>query len=148
EDWAKKIDDIDVSFFFDYTIGGLIDMIDEKPVYPKGTLVHHDGLTYMADKRSDGIFLLRPVSVDGYTANRFQRLENRYFQDGILPQYYEEGIPVVYAEKAYSCVSCDPSLYKRVPVLQTAKKQGNGVSFEAPADWAVLFEEQKPDDLV
>lgn len=139
--WAKKVDDIDISFFFDYEIEGVIDVVNEHAVFPQGTLVNFDGSNYLVDKRTDGIFTLRPVTPTAFTLNRFELLERQIISDPSLREFFEIGLPVTTAEPAYSCPSCPSSYFQRDSIAQTirAASPNQKYRFDLPTAWGAAF---------
>lgn len=143
QNWSKKVDDIDISFFFDYEIEGVVDIVNGKAVFPRGTLVNFDGSNYVVDKRSDGIFVLRPVTADAWIANRFDLMERQTIVDPALREFFEIGLPVATAEPYYSCPSCPSRYYGRDSVAQTFPTRSLNYKYglDVPFNWAVRFPE-------
>lgn len=139
--WSKKVDDIDISFFFDYEIDGVIDVVNEKAVFPRGTLVNFDGSNYVVDKRTDGIFTLRAVTASAWQENRFDLLERQTLADPALREFFEIGLPVTTAEPSYNCPSCPASLFFRDSVALTslAVSDNGKYRLQLPLGWSAGF---------
>lgn len=139
--WSKKVDDLDISFFFDYNIAGVAEVVDDRAIYPRGTVVNFDSANYLVDRRSDGIFLLRKITDAAWDANGFDRLERQLMADNSLREFFEFGLPVVVAEAAFACPACDAVFSQRHSTAQVeTKTSASGkYSVHVPAGWQARF---------
>lgn len=139
EQWAKLVDDLDISFFFDYEIGGILDVIDGKPVYPRGTAVQLDGQRYIVDKTATGDFWLRPITENAWDANAFTYSEV-YFIAPFWRELYDIGLPVVSAEAGYACLACEPNWSEDPNYSYTQRSSESGrYGLFLPSSWGVSF---------
>lgn len=144
--WAKLVDDLDISFFFDYEIGGVIDVVDTRPLYPRGTAVNYQGERYIIDKSAEGTFLMRPVTPEAWLSNRFDALNTQSIVDADWREFYEVGLPVVMPESAYACLVCDRSII--IPSSKdfvTRSSSSGRYSIDLPEDWGAIFSDPELD---
>lgn len=142
--WHKKVDDLDISFFFDYDIAGVIEVIDQLPVYPRGTVVFFDGGNYLIDRRTDGLFLMRPVTPQAWDVNGFDRVEQQVLTNYALREFFEIGLPVALQEAAFACPSCEDFMTQRQDISSTKQhvSDDGGYRVVTPANWGVSFSSQ------
>lgn len=140
-DWAKQVDDIDISFFFDYDIDGVVDVVNDKAVFPRGTVVNFDGSSFIVDKRTDGILTLRPITEQAWLANQFDLIERHTITDPSIREFFDIGFPVTTAEPNYSCPACPQNAFERerVDQVNTAQSENQKYSLDLPVDWLILF---------
>lgn len=139
EDWSKKVDDIDISFFFDYTIGGTVEVINDKPIHPVGSVFEFAGQRYVSDLRTDGLWVIRPISGLAWIWNDFESLEKLPFPHAVLPAYLSKGASVLTPEAAFSCVYCSKELFQKRPIQSTERYDQGGLAIEAPTTFTVEF---------
>jgi hypothetical protein len=142
EDWAKLVDDIDISFFFDYHIVGVIDIEGENLIYPRGSLIHNDGLTWVVDTRSTGQQVVRPISGQAWVENNFDDLIT-YKYTGFITEQYEVGIPVYAKEVRFTCVYCERGKYDNFTVFESnfinLSTDNYLLKGQLPENWVVNF---------
>lgn len=117
-EWAKLVDDIDISFFFDYNIVGVIDIDGENSIYPRGSLIRNDGLTWVIDTRSGGEQIARPISGQAWIDNNFDGLLT-YNYTGFVTDQYEVGMPVYATEARFTCPYCVRENFDNRTVFET-----------------------------
>jgi hypothetical protein len=139
EDWNQQIDDIDISFFFDYTIVGTVEVIDGVAIPPVGTVVEYQFEEYIIDQRTDGIWVIRQISDAAYVWNNFAPLPARQFVDGQLPSFFQQGLSILTPEAAFSCVYCDKSAFKKRSIQSTQVYEQDGLRIEVPESFLVEF---------
>ncbi len=115
EDWSKLVDDIDISFFFDYHIVGVIDYDGENLIYPRGSLIHNNGLTWVVDSTADGVQTVRPISGEAWQLNDFDDLIT-YKYSGSVTDQFPESLPMYGKEATFSCVYCVEDSEQRLSV--------------------------------
>lgn len=144
--WASYIDDLNIAFFFDYTIGGVIDIVDGTPIFPVGTVVSFNGKNYLIDKRTDGILLLREITGYGWESNNLGQVQRHILSNNKIREFTEYGIPVVLPEARISCVSCNTSLMNKKDISQTTTytSDNNKYSFDLPFTWIAESSSQDP----
>jgi len=135
--WADYIDDINIAFFFDYTIGGVIDIIDGTPIFPSGTVVGFEGNNYLMDKRTDGILLLREITDVGWENNSFGQVQRHSLTNNQVREFTEYGIPLILPEARLSCPSCGAARINKKDVTQTFRftSENNKYSLDLPKTW-------------
>lgn len=138
-DWSKLVDDLDISFFFDYEIGGVLDIIDGKPVYPRGTAVQIDSERFIVDKTNSGDFWLRPATTQAWEHNGFARSDIRFLQPS-WRELYDIGLPIVSVESGYACLACDPS-WSQEPNYTYAVRTSESSRYHItlPTSWGISF---------
>lgn len=138
-DWSKKVDDVDISFFFDYTVGGTVEVIGGRAVHPVGSVFDFAGQRYVSEQRTDGLWQIRPISGLAWIWNRFESLEKLTFRSATLPQHITKGPSVLTPEAAYSCVSCSQELFEKKSVQSTQTYAQSGLVLEVPTTFSVEF---------
>jgi hypothetical protein len=139
EDWSDQVDDIDISFFFDYSIVGSIETIDDFAVYPVGSLVAFNQKNYLMDQRSDGLRILRPITDSGWKDNNFKNLTLHTPGWSFLPLFLDLGPTVTASEPQFSCVFCSSATYARISVKETSLIEETDYSVEIPDSFGVNF---------
>jgi hypothetical protein len=139
--WSKKVDDLDISFFFDYSIAGVVEVVDERALYPRGTVINFDGTNFLTDRRTDGVFLFRPITDEAWELNGFDRLERQTVTDYSLREFFEIGLPVTTAEASFACPACEASLSTRLTMALsgTTHSPNQKYSVSVPETWQVTF---------
>lgn len=140
DEWAKKVDDIDISFFFDYDIIGAVEVIENEPVHPVGSILAFNQEFYLVDRRTDGLWMLRPVTDDAWAGNQFSMLEYSIPQWGFIPFFMELGPTVFDYEATFSCVYCSKGTLARLSVKETTTFESEGHSVEHPDSFQPSFE--------
>ncbi len=138
-DWSKKVDDVDISFFFDYTIGGTVEIIDGQAIHPIGSVFDFAGQRYLSEQRTDGLWQIRPISGLAWIWNRFESLEKLTFRSATLPAHITKGPSVLTPEAAYSCVSCSKEHFEKKSVQSTQTYTEAGHILEVPTYFSVEF---------
>jgi len=138
-DWSKKVDDVDISFFFDYSIGGTVEVIGGRAIHPVGSVFNFAGQRYLSEQRTDGLWQIRPISGLAWIWNRFESLEKLTFRSATLPPHITKGPSVLTPEVAYSCVSCSVETFGKKSVQSTETYTDNGLTIEAPSNFTVEF---------
>lgn len=138
--WATLVDDLDISFFFDYEIGGVIDVVDGRPLYPRGTPVNYQGESFIVDKSTEGTFLLRPITADAWEHNQFAALNRQSVVDADWREFYELGLPVAAAEASYACPACDQASTTPFSFQYGERVSENGkYRLKMPQAWGAAF---------
>lgn len=144
--WATYIDDLDIAFFFDYNIGGIIDIIDGTPIFPVGTVVTYENKNYIVDKRTDGILLLREITDKGWDQNNVGLMRRYILSDSTVREFMEYGLPLILPEPRFSCTHCDSLVMNKKFINDTYiyNSDNRKYSFELPQTWSAVSQSDDP----
>ena len=137
KNWSKRVDDLDISFFFDYDIGGVIDVIDEKPLYPRGTPVTIDSDHFIVDKTASGRFWLRPITVQAWEQNGFNSMEVESLEPS-WRELYIIGLPILSPEAGYACPACT-KLGLSEPTFNVQESPNGRYAVSVADGWGLSF---------